>query len=280
MKKQKGFTLIEMIVVVVLLGILSAVAIPRMFGTADESHRQKAKMMAGTFKSAMEGARARWFAAGAPKAGLKMNSSAANSANTYTDLNFTKDGFAFMAQDGTSTTALTANVYSRGDVADTVYIQDNSAVTGFTAVTEAQADQILGGFAGATANTDAENADVCVNIFKMLVRDASVGATSESNTAAAGGAGNAGSSTTDNKCGKEWCAASVTSGANVGGAADTPWTTCAYTYSGDQKTLRAFEYSPKDGLVVYGYSTNSGSSWVNDDTGATWTRRALTVAGT
>ncbi len=46
--KRAGFTMIELIFVIVILGILSAVAVPKMMGISDQAREQKVTAFAGT----------------------------------------------------------------------------------------------------------------------------------------------------------------------------------------------------------------------------------------
>ena len=46
--KRAGFTMIELIFVIVILGILSAVALPKFIGVSQQAHNQKVKAFVGT----------------------------------------------------------------------------------------------------------------------------------------------------------------------------------------------------------------------------------------
>ncbi len=49
--KQKGFTLIELMVVIVILGILAGIAIPKMFGLSDKSKISEAPTVLKTYET-------------------------------------------------------------------------------------------------------------------------------------------------------------------------------------------------------------------------------------
>ncbi|WP_028116097.1 prepilin-type N-terminal cleavage/methylation domain-containing protein [Ferrimonas senticii] len=64
--KQQGFTFVELVIVVVVLGLLAAVALPRFINLTDEAEVASAEGVAGGFASAVGLVRGQWEVDGRP----------------------------------------------------------------------------------------------------------------------------------------------------------------------------------------------------------------------
>lgn len=74
MRKQSGFTLIELVIVVVILGFLAVTAIPKFLDLTDQAKQANIEGMAGGFATAVSLARAQWEAEGRPQDDTGRNS--------------------------------------------------------------------------------------------------------------------------------------------------------------------------------------------------------------
>ncbi len=66
MKKKQGFTLIELVVVIVVLGLLAVAALPRFVDVTDQAKEASIEGVAGGFATAVLSARAQWEGEGRP----------------------------------------------------------------------------------------------------------------------------------------------------------------------------------------------------------------------
>ncbi|HEY0961433.1 MAG TPA: type II secretion system protein [Pseudomonadales bacterium] len=79
-KKQQGFTIIELVVVILLLGILTATALPRFMDVTDDAHTAVVDAVVGGFATGTSIYRAQWFADNQPNRVTEYNDLLANTS--------------------------------------------------------------------------------------------------------------------------------------------------------------------------------------------------------
>ncbi|KLV06408.1 prepilin-type N-terminal cleavage/methylation domain-containing protein [Photobacterium ganghwense] len=67
MKKQTGFSLVELVIVIIVVGLLAVAALPRFLNVTDEAKKASIEGVAGGYATAVLSVRAQWEAYGRPK---------------------------------------------------------------------------------------------------------------------------------------------------------------------------------------------------------------------
>jgi MSHA pilin protein MshA len=81
--KQRGFTLIELVVVIVILGILAAFAVPKFMGLEGQARVAAVNSIGGSMEAADTMAHGLWEATAAPASPLTISGESVNFTNTY-----------------------------------------------------------------------------------------------------------------------------------------------------------------------------------------------------
>lgn len=108
MMKSRGFTLIELVVVITILGILAAFAVPRFVALEGEARKAAVNGLAGSVRSAAALTKGMWMASGSPST-ITMEGKTITITNGYPNLATIVDtladttGFTYTAATGVFT---------------------------------------------------------------------------------------------------------------------------------------------------------------------------------
>jgi MSHA pilin protein MshA len=81
--EQRGFTLIELVVVIVILGILAAFAVPKFMGLEGQARVASVKAIQGSMESAAAMAHGIWESTAAPVSPMTIDGKSITFVNTY-----------------------------------------------------------------------------------------------------------------------------------------------------------------------------------------------------
>jgi prepilin-type N-terminal cleavage/methylation domain-containing protein len=97
-RNQRGFTLIEIIAVLVILGIIAAVAVPKYLSMADESRKRSAQAAIAEIKGRLSSVQGKYMMInkGTPPTNAVLFTAASNSMGYGSSTNFTNVGNDFV----------------------------------------------------------------------------------------------------------------------------------------------------------------------------------------
>jgi len=149
MKNQAGFTIIELVVVIILLGILAATALPRFMDVTDEAHDSVVTGVYGGLQTGMSLYHAQWVAEGQPVGSSPLTD--------FGSLRTTPEGYPYGTVDNSGT--------------DDDVVNDADCAAVFTNVLQAGSPSIssvadAAGVVGATTDfATHENTDDCLYYY-------------------------------------------------------------------------------------------------------------------
>jgi type IV pilus assembly protein PilE len=126
-RKNSGFTLLELIIVIVIIGILASIAMPRFFRTAERSRAVEALSMLGSIRTAMQ----RYYAANGAYTGATLDNLDIDNPNNATLYPNALFSYTLAVPTGTTFTATaTRNSVKGGDGTSTITINQDGNITG------------------------------------------------------------------------------------------------------------------------------------------------------
>ncbi|MDV5170947.1 prepilin-type N-terminal cleavage/methylation domain-containing protein [Photobacterium rosenbergii] len=162
MKKQAGFSLVELVIVIIVVGLLAVAALPRFLNVTDEAKKAQIEGVAGGFATAVLSARAQWEAYGRPQ---NNNLNAVNYDGTEFYLSTITNSNNFLTREGYPLSAARRNVASMR-VNDCEWLM-TELLQNPLQVTSKEADLANGDYQYFVEKTDGEGVDTECRYYQL-----------------------------------------------------------------------------------------------------------------